>query len=187
MTEKEFFDKLLLTYSEEISEDLPGDGLGYYLEYFLDNYPPEKLELPATKKIAARIIHEFMINVLGWQDQEWQEAANLKDIYDCRVCSNAIAQVYVRGIIGEANPQVFGLNNTLSEQEGQEIINKRHLHKRGSSIHAAGRSRLSEGEFSDMTEKTLFALRAHQTPGPRASCPVVRHLLLCNGYSVYDV
>ena len=64
MTEKEFFDKLLLAYSEEISEDLPGDGLGYYLEYFLDNYPPEKLELKLTKKIAARIIHEFMVNIL---------------------------------------------------------------------------------------------------------------------------
>ena len=122
MTEKEFFDKLLLTYSEEISEDLPAEGLGYYLEYFLDNYPPEKLELKATKKTAARIIHEFMVNVLGWQDMEWGQAAQLKDIYDCRVCSNAIAQVFVRGIIGEAQPQVFGLNTTLSLEEGEEII-----------------------------------------------------------------
>lgn len=122
MTEKEFFDKLILTYSEEISEDLPADGLGYYLEYFLDNYPPEKLELKATKKIAARIIHEFMVNVLGWQDMEWGPAAQLKDIYDCRVCSNAIAQVYVRGIMGQAQPQVFGLNTTLTQKEGSEII-----------------------------------------------------------------
>lgn len=122
MTEKEFFDKLIMTYSEEISEDLPADGLGYYLEYFLDNYPPEKLELQVTKKIAARIIHEFMVNVLGWQDMEWGPAAQLKDIYDCRVCSNAIAQVFVRGIIGQAQPQVFGLNMTLTQKEGSEII-----------------------------------------------------------------
>lgn len=122
MTEKEFFDKLIMTYSEEISEDLPADGLGYYLEYFLDNYPPEKLELQVTKKIAARIIHEFMVNVLGWQDMEWGPAAQLNDIYDCRVCSNAIAQVFVRGIIGQAQPQVFGLNMTLTQKEGSEII-----------------------------------------------------------------
>lgn len=122
MTEKEFFDKLLQTYAEEISEDLPGEGLGYYLEYFLDNYPPEKLELKISKKIAARIIHEFMTNVLKWQDLEWKEASELKDIYDCRVCANAIAQVYVRGIMKEAQPGVFGLNNTLSGEEAGQII-----------------------------------------------------------------
>lgn len=124
MTEKEFFDKLLLAYSEEISEDLPGDGLGYYLEYFLDNYPPEKLELKLTKKIAARIIHEFMVNILKWPDLEWREAGKLKDIYDCRVCAGAIAQVYERGLLGEERPLVFGLNKTLSAEEAKILIDK---------------------------------------------------------------
>lgn len=124
MTEKEFFDKLLLAYSEEISEDLPGDGLGYYLEYFFDNYPPEKLELKLTKKIAARIIHEFMVNILKWPDLEWQEAGKLKDIYDCRVCAGAIAQVYERGLLGEEQPLVFGLNKTLSAEEAKALIDK---------------------------------------------------------------
>ena len=124
MTEKEFFDKLLLAYSEEISEDLPGDGLGYYLEYFLDNYPPEKLELKLTKKIAARIIHEFMVNILKWPDLEWKDAGKLKDIYDCRVCAGAIAQVYERGLLGEEQPLVFGLNKTLSKEEAKALIDK---------------------------------------------------------------
>nr|WP_297769913.1 hypothetical protein [uncultured Butyrivibrio sp.] len=124
MTEKEFFDKLLLAYSEEISEDLPGDDLGYYLEYFLDNYPPEKLELKLTKKIAARIIHEFMVNILKWPDLEWREAGKLKDIYDCRVCAGAIAQVYERGLLGEEQPLVFGLNKTLSAEEAKVLIDK---------------------------------------------------------------
>ncbi len=124
MTEKEFFDKLLLAYSEEISEDLPGDGLGYYLEYFLDNYPPEKLELKLTKKIAARIIHEFMVNILKWPDLEWKGAGKLKDIYDCRVCAGAIAQVYERGLLGEEQPLVFGLNKTLSAEEAKVLIDK---------------------------------------------------------------
>ena len=124
MTEKDFFDKLLLAYSEEISEDLPGDGLGYYLEYFLDNYPPEKLELKLTKKIAARIIHEFMVNILKWPDLDWREAGKLKDIYDCRVCAGAIAQVYERGLLGEEQPLVFGLNKTLSAEEAKVLIDK---------------------------------------------------------------
>ena len=122
MTEKEFFDKLLLTYSEEVSEDLPGDGLGYYLEYFLDNYPEEKLELKITKKIAARIIHEFMINILKWPDLEWKEAGKLKDIYDCRVCAGAVAQVYERGIMTVEQPLVFGLNTVLSPEKAQAVI-----------------------------------------------------------------
>lgn len=124
MTEKEFFDKLLLTYSEEVSEELPGDGLGYYLEYFLDNYPPEKLELKLTKKIAARILHEFMVNILKWPDLEWKDAGKLKDIYDCRVCAGAIAQVYERGLLGEEEPLVFGLNKTLSKEEAKALIDR---------------------------------------------------------------
>lgn len=124
MTEKEFFDKLLLIYSEEVSEELPGDGLGYYLEYFLDNYPPEKLELKLTKKIAARILHEFMVNILKWPDLEWKDAGKLKDIYDCRVCAGAIAQVYERGLLGEEEPLVFGLNKTLSKEEAKALIDR---------------------------------------------------------------
>lgn len=52
---------------------------------------------------------------------------------------------------------------------GQEIINKRHLHKRGSSIHAAGRSpaqkaisgELGQGQGQQPTQKmpTLFQTR----------------------------
>ena len=51
MTEKVFFDYLMERYVEESGQDLPLDGLGYYLEYFLDNYPPEKLELKLTKRV----------------------------------------------------------------------------------------------------------------------------------------
>ena len=122
MTEKEFFDLLIERYSEVYEEDLQVDNLGYYLEYFLDKYPEENLSLQITKKVAARIIHEFMVNVLKWEDVEWGEAGKLRDIYDCRVCSNAIAQVYTRGIIGEAEPLVFGLDHVISEKEGTDIV-----------------------------------------------------------------
>ena len=124
MTEKEFFDYLIDEYLEKVSEDLPADGLGYYLEYFLDNYPAEKLELKLTKKIAARIIHEFMRNVLGISDEEWKASGGLKDIYDCRVCANSIAQVYDRGIIPAKEGNVFGLNELVSRDEAQSYVSR---------------------------------------------------------------
>lgn len=122
MTEKEFFDYLLETYAEKTGKDLPADSMGYYLEYFLDNYPPEKLELKLTKKICARILHEFMINILKIPDVDWKKAGELKDIYDCRVCANAIAQVYERGIMSEAKEKVFGLNELVSREDAVRYV-----------------------------------------------------------------
>ena len=122
MTEKEFFDYLIERYVEKSGQDLPLDGLGYYLEYFLDNYPPEKLELKLTRKICARLLHEFMFNVLKVPDVEWKKAGNLRDIYDCRVCANAIAQVYERGIMDESSEKVFGLNELVSHGEAQRYV-----------------------------------------------------------------
>ena len=122
MTEKEFFDYLINEYAEKTGKDLPADGMGYYLEYFLDNYPPEKLELKLSRKICARIIHEFMLNVLQIPDVEWKSAAQLKDIYDCRVCANAISQVYERGIMPESEEKAFGLNKTVSKEEAKRYV-----------------------------------------------------------------
>lgn len=122
MTEKKFFDYLIERYMEETGQDLPAGGLGYYLEYFLDNYPPEKLELKLTRKICARLIHEFMMNVLNIPDVDWKSAADLKDIYDCRVCANAIAQVYERGIMDEASEKVFGLNELVSDRDAKKYV-----------------------------------------------------------------
>jgi len=124
MTEKEFFDYLIERYMEETGQDLPAQGLGYYLEYFLDNYPTEKLELKLTKKICARMIHEFMMNVLKISDVDWNSAGDLKDIYDCRVCANSIAQVYERGIMGVSSEKIFGLNELVSDSDAEKHVDE---------------------------------------------------------------
>lgn len=124
MTEKEFFDLLMERYTQEIDEDLSVDDLGYYLEGLLSKASSDKPAQSLTRKTAARILHEFMRCVLKWEDLDWGNAAKLRDIYDCRVCSNAIAQVYTRGIIGEAEHEVFGLNLVISEKEGTDIVNR---------------------------------------------------------------
>ena len=123
MTEKEFFDFFIDKYVNETGQDIPGE-MGYYLNYFMDNYPPEKLGLQISKKVAARIFHEFMINVLNIEDRQWQESQKLKDIYDCRVCSNAIAQIYDRGIMGVAGEGYFGLNDTFDKEQAEDIVNR---------------------------------------------------------------
>ncbi|MCR4902096.1 MAG: hypothetical protein K6A23_04495 [Butyrivibrio sp.] len=124
MTEKEFFDYLIERYMEETGQDLPAQGLGYYLEYFLDNYSTEKLEVKLTKKICARMIHEFMMNVLKISDVDWNSAGDLKDIYDCRVCANSIAQVYERGIMGVSSEKIFGLNELVSDSDAEKHVDE---------------------------------------------------------------
>ncbi|WP_092325600.1 hypothetical protein [Butyrivibrio sp. YAB3001] len=124
MTEKDFFDKLIENYILCTGKDISAEQLGYYLEFFLDRYPDEKLNQKLTKKVAARMIHEFLKNVLKLSDMDWGAATALRDIYECRVCSNAIAQVYVRGIISPLTKDIFGLNEIVTKEQADEILHK---------------------------------------------------------------
>ncbi len=122
MTEKQFFDLIIKMYSEKTGDDLQADKLGYYLDSFLGNYPSDRMKNKLLKKMAARIIHEFMKNILDLRDLDWGDAAKLKDIYECRVCANAIAQTYIRGIIPPLASDIFGGNEVLSEGECDKIL-----------------------------------------------------------------
>ena len=49
---------------------------------------------------AARITHMFMLKEMGIPDlADISGASVLRDLYDCRVCVNHIAQVYLRGLM----------------------------------------------------------------------------------------
>ncbi|MBO4637164.1 MAG: hypothetical protein J5685_08485 [Clostridiales bacterium] len=53
-----------------------------------------------TRKNAARIIHMYLLKVSGLSDISGISGAEkLRDLYDCRVCTNHVAQVYLRGIM----------------------------------------------------------------------------------------
>ena len=53
---------------------------------------------PLIRSQAARIIHEFLKKELHEPDEpDWGDAGRLKDLYDCHVCVNHIAQVVLRG------------------------------------------------------------------------------------------
>lgn len=56
------------------------------------------------RRSVARILHIFMRIVLGIKDEpDISKAYVLKDLFDCRVCANHIAQVYLKGVMKEVN------------------------------------------------------------------------------------
>ena len=122
MKEKEFFDLLIREYRSETGTDPAEYSMGAYLDTFLHAYPIEKAGVRLTRKVCARILHEFIKNLLGYPDIDWGRANDLKDIYECRVCANSIAQVYERGIMAEYEPGVFGLDVIVSEEEAWVYI-----------------------------------------------------------------
>lgn len=53
-----------------------------------------------TRKNAARILHMYLLKVRGISDISGIEKAHvLRDLFDCRMCANHVAQMYLRGIM----------------------------------------------------------------------------------------
>ncbi len=126
MTVEAFIDEILegtedlkVGRDEESSEEKISD----FWKQVNSLYSGEMMTQPLNKKTAARICHIFMKGVLNLSDVDWQEAAKLRDIYECRVCANAIAQVYERGIIPPRDNDVFGVNDVMPDGMIADIIN----------------------------------------------------------------
>ena len=93
----------------------------------IDKYESEHPENKVLRKDAAKILHLYMLKVLSLKDEEDISSASvLKDLYDCRVCVNHIAQVYLKGIMkAHEYPEglkLFDSNVELSEAEALEAI-----------------------------------------------------------------
>ena len=85
---------------------------------------------PIERRSAARILHEYMKKELGIKDlPDISPAEELKDLYDCRICVNHIAQVYLRYImdgvtiegISEKPLKIFDGKGHLIKAETEEI------------------------------------------------------------------
>lgn len=77
------------------------------------------------RRAAARIVHEFLRREWGEQDEaDWGNARKLKDLYDCRVCANHVAQVYAKGIMQGKKSDVFGMREGITEAEANEIAER---------------------------------------------------------------
>ena len=83
-----------------------------------------------TRKNVARISHMYLLKVSGLSDLDMSGAKGLKDLYDCRVCANHIAQVYMRGIMDAKDLKRdggflwFDLEGTDTEETNEAIIGR---------------------------------------------------------------
>ena len=122
MSEKEFFDLITDRWRAETGADPGAYPMGMYLDSFRTPDSDYRYAIKLTKKTCARMIHEFLKTVLGVKDLDWDKAKELKDIYDCRVCANSVAQVYERGIMPEDEPGVFGGDRIITPNEAQAFV-----------------------------------------------------------------
>ncbi len=88
-------------------------------------------ELPIERRNAAALVHEFLKKEMKEpDDDDWNPAKRLRDLYDCHVCVNHVAQVFVKGIMGAIdtdgmnsteNSSVFGMHELVSDDEALQI------------------------------------------------------------------
>lgn len=97
MTREQFIQRLLEVFSEETG-DVFSKGLEKgWLEFEDKLYRDDDI----ARKNIARIIHMYLLKEKGIPDlQDISKAGELRDLYDCRICANHVAQIYLRGIMG---------------------------------------------------------------------------------------
>ena len=128
MTTAAFVDYIIEEYSAWKDDCIPGscdesrgsasqDDTSVFFRHMMADNSDAMLEGQVTKKKAALILYAFITDVLKLKDTDWGEAGKFRDIYDCRICANAIAQVYGRGIMDARSPEVFGIGDSISDDE----------------------------------------------------------------------
>lgn len=77
------------------------------------------------RRNAAAILHLFMRRTgLESDEDNWDKAKILKDLYDCRVCVDHVGQMYVKGIMESESKDVFGMRKILDEKEAGDIVGR---------------------------------------------------------------
>ena len=105
MTRFQFIQRLLDVFGED-NEDVFSKGFeNGWLEFEDRLYRDEAI----IRKNIARIIHMYLLKEKGICDlQDISKASELRDLYDCRVCANHVAQVYLRDIMSAKELSVNG-------------------------------------------------------------------------------
>ena len=89
----------------------------------------EQYDLVLTRKLCAKIIHEYLQRYMHEPDETSIERAYfIKDLFDCRICANHIAQVYLKGIMDafilDKDLVLFMPEKEVGEEELKEIIRR---------------------------------------------------------------
>lgn len=135
MTTGEFINLLWNKFFEPRTDLLHYGRIRFWLEDSDESQPETLLD----KRAAARICHQFMKIELGIKDSEnIDKAKELKDLYNCRVCANHIAQVYIKKIMGaddfetvdsngnSITVKLFNMLELISSKEAIKIVNNCH-------------------------------------------------------------
>ena len=92
-------------------------------EGWIEQQDIENQDKTLDRRTAARILHEYMRRRLGIKDlEDITQAYELRDLFDCRVCANHIAQVYLRGIIEPVMLEMLKIFDVYGEVTENEII-----------------------------------------------------------------
>lgn len=126
LLEQRFLKRNLLEYTPPTPKVSDFMNYGYQAGWLEDMDVTGRLE-PLLKKNAARIIHEFMRLELHEPDCDDVSASTmLRDLYDCRVCTKHVMQVYAKGIMkgyyASDTLYLFGMNEPVTLTEMDEII-----------------------------------------------------------------
>ena len=125
----EFVTKL---YGKTDKNRAPGDILKIaYSEGWLEAQDISGTDNNIKRSDAARILHLFIRERLQLKDlPDISGAEVLKDLYDCRICANHIAQVYLRGIMKPVTIQsspdrdflIFDSKAYLTKNDAERIL-----------------------------------------------------------------
>ena len=105
MTREQFIKRLLEVFGEDTGEVFSKGLENGWLEFEDKLYRDDEI----NRKNIARIIHLYLLKEKGISDlKDISKAAELRDLYDCRVCANHVAQVYLRDIMSAKELSVNG-------------------------------------------------------------------------------
>lgn len=79
---------------------------------------------PMERRTAARIVHDFLLELGEKDEKDWSVAKKLSDLYQCKTCVIHVAQVYAKGIMAEAEGDLFHPEMLLSKVDAQNICER---------------------------------------------------------------
>lgn len=116
---REKFINLLVSFSGIPREELLIKGV-------LETKDLSDPDEPVERRSVAEILHNYIRIILQIKDEEdIKEAYILKDLFDCRVCANHIAQVYLKGIMDATDVDglhIFNVFGKVSEEEAEKYL-----------------------------------------------------------------
>jgi len=119
---EQFIADLWHTYEDRCPSSRTCEEARRFSDTIHGTFSGQQLKDPALRRDAARILHLFLLQVLKLPDKDWGRYAGLKDLYDCRICANAIAQVCVRSLMQPVSRREFGALQPLLAEEAAAAI-----------------------------------------------------------------